>query len=49
MMSLEQKNCMIQLLLDLSEVSCKHERLTAARALLYIAQGDFLIKHQLSK
>jgi hypothetical protein len=39
-MTLEQKNCSIQMLLDLSEVSCKHERLTASRALLYIAQGQ---------
>jgi len=39
-MTLEQKNCTIQMLLDLVEVSCKHERLTAARALLYIGQGS---------
>jgi hypothetical protein len=38
-MTLEQKSCTIQMLLDLVEVSCKHERLTAARALLYIGQG----------
>jgi len=38
-MSLEQKNCFIQLLLDLVDVSCRHERLTASRALLYIGQG----------
>jgi hypothetical protein len=39
-MTLEQKNCTIQMLLDLVEVSCKHERLIAARALLYIGQGN---------